>query len=312
MLSKIYSSTYKRVPAVRVSTRETVPLCESNCSANSLRNAILTVNSLSLDAPFVAVTWLWCFSSIYKCPVPYHNYTVLFCITWLAYSGDRLLDSLRLTGNAQQTPRHQFTSRHFKPLLALWCLTALSALFFLPATLDIIEIRWGFGLLGILSLYFGGCYYLPHLTRKFLTRELLVGIFFSVATHFFIVTQLKTVNISLVWTSLCFSMLCSLNCLLISYWELTSDDQAGEVTFFTSNPARVHQLPKVIAMFLLLQFAISMFLILHQTIPVFELSILSSTFLFWILDRSHIHTQLKPVLADAALLTPWLILSIFS
>lgn len=310
MLSKISTSTAKRTTAGGITCRETAPSMGSGALRHILEKSILLLNSLSLDAPLVAVTWLWCLARLYSCPVQFHHFYILFSVTWLAYSGDRLLDTLRTPGNIRPTPRHQFTSRHFTPLLCLWALTAFVSFCFLLLSLKSIEIKWGFVLLGLLSIYFLACFYIPQLARRILAREFLVGLFFSTATHFFILIQQNSWSPYYIWTCLCFFCICALNCLAISRWEFASDQQAQEVTFFTSRPARLPQFQNLLLAFLGLQVAISFLLIYQTQIPLFELSLLLSTLLLIVLDRSSVQTQLKPVLADLALLSPWLVLSI--
>ncbi|QDT24274.1 hypothetical protein HG66A1_61060 [Gimesia chilikensis] len=276
------------------------------------KKALLLINSLSLDAPLVAITWLWCFSRIYNCSVIPAHYYILFSVTWLAYSGDRLLDTLRTPGSIRNTPRHRFTSQHFILLLGLWLLIATFSVCFLLVAINSTELKWGFCLLSVLVLYFASCYCFPHLARRFLPREFLVGIFFSIAIHFFIVVQQAAWTPYYFWTGFSFFAICTLNCLAISRWEFTSDLEAREVTFFTSSPARLQQFHYLLFVFLILQSVISVLMMWKQQIPAFELSLLLSTLLLIGLDRGTVSSRLKPVLADLALLTPWLILSIVS
>ncbi|QDV21387.1 hypothetical protein Pan153_60750 [Gimesia panareensis] len=310
MLSKISTSTAKRTPASGLSCQEPASLFRISSLRNHLEKAVLLLNSLSLDAPLVAVTWLWCLSKLYFCPILMHHYFILFSVTWLAYSGDRLLDTLRMPGNIRHTPRHQFTSRHFKPLLFIWSLTAISSVCVLLISLSPTELIWGLILLGLLSIYFISCFYIPQLARRILTREFLVGLFFSSATHFFILVQQSSWSLYILWSYIGFLSICTLNCLAISRWEFASDMQAQEVTFFTSRPARLYHFQKMLLTFLGLLSGVSFFLIYENQIPTFELCLLLSTLMLIILDRSSLQLSLKPVLADLALLTPWLVLSI--
>ena len=310
MLSKILTSLdkYSHPDELTYQPRNTLSLTES--IRHFSKKALLLINSLSLDAPLVAITWLWCLSRIYNCTIIPTHYCILFSVTWLAYSGDRLLDTLRTPGCIRNTPRHRFTSLHFKPLLGLWLLTAALSVCFLLVALNSTELIWGFCLLLLLALYFVSCFYFPHLARSFLAREFLVGLFFSVATHFFIVVQQPAWTPYFFWTGFSFFAICTLNCLAISCWEFNSDLDAQEVTYFTRRPERLQQFQHFLLAFLILQSVISVLMISEQQIPAFELSLLLSTFLLMGLDRGTVNSCLKPVLADLALLSPWLILSI--
>ena len=312
MLSKILTSPDKFSHPDKLTYEGQNTLSLTGSIRRLLKKALLSINSLSLDAPLVAITWLWFFSHIYNCYIIPAHYYILFSVTWLAYSGDRLLDTLRTPGSIRNTPRHRFTSQHFVPLLGLWLLTATFSVCFLLMALNSTELKWGFCLLSLLALYFVSCFCFPHLARSFLPREFLVGMFFSIATHFFIVVQQPAWAPYQFWTGFSFFAICTLNCLAISRWEFTSDLDAREVTFFTSNPERLKQFHHILIVFLILQSVISILMMWNQQVPVFELSLLLSTLLLIGLDRGNVSSRLKPVLADLALLTPWLILSILS
>ncbi|HAH47351.1 MAG TPA: hypothetical protein DCM07_21320 [Planctomycetaceae bacterium] len=309
MLSKFTHRTAQKVSAERLPYYRAV---SPHCSQVSQFPAkiLLLVNSLSLDAPFVAITWLWCFSTRYSTKVEIHDYFILFSVTWLAYLGDRLLDSLRLPDAPERTPRHRFTREFFWPLLICWGLVALISTICLFELLTKIELVWGFGLLFVLAIYFLSCFYIPKFARGLLPRELLVGMFFSLATHFFIWSQVQSWDNGFIWTFNCFLFLCTLNCLCISRWEYQTDRQAGEVSFFTRHPDLMIQVPYFLTGFIMFQLCICSYAIAINLVPVFEISMISSSLILLILDRRSINHQLKPVLADCALLTPCLYLSL--
>lgn len=265
---------------------------------------LLLFNSVSLDAPFVGVIWLWCLSSVYSSSIGFHHYFILFNVTWLAYSGDRLLDSIRIPAEPCMAPRHLFTSMYFKPLMGAWGLIAILSFLYLLLNLGRTETIWGFCLLALLSVYYLSCFYFPNLARGLLPRELLVGLFFSSATHFFVLTQLADWNYYFVWTYFCFFGVCSLNCLLISRCEFLSDRQVGEVTFFTCHPDRIQRFQTIVVWFICLQVVVCCSRIFMHQVPIFEMSLLSSSVFLLILDRSLLNPRLKPVLADIALFTP--------
>jgi hypothetical protein len=275
-----------------------------------LEKAILLANSTSLDAPFVGVIWLWCFSHMYSSNIEFHHFLILFSVTWLSYAGDRLLDSIRTPGVHSKPPRHVFSSIYFKPLIFTWGLVAVSSILYLLHSLNRAEIAWGICLLLLLSTYYLGCFYFPRQARGLIPRELLVGVFFSTAVHFFVLVQLSHWSSYSVWTFFCFLSLCSLNCLSISRWELASDRQAGEVTFFTTNPKQIHRFRPVLISFICLQVIACSVVVSMHGIPVFEISVLLSATLLLVLDRVSLRPHLKPVLADFALFTPCIILSI--
>ncbi|QDV53861.1 hypothetical protein Enr17x_59440 [Gimesia fumaroli] len=277
-----------------------------------LEQTLLLVNSLSLDAPFVGVIWLWCLSTVFSSRIGFQQYLVLFSVTWLSYAGDRLLDSIRTPVKPCTAPRHLFTSMHFKPLMCVWGLVAVYSILYLGLNLGRTEIIWGVCLLALLSLYYLCCFYFPNLARGLLPRELLVGLFFSSATHFFVLIQVTDWSFYFVWTFVCFSCLCSLNCLLISRCEFLSDQQVGEVTFFTRRPDWIHRFQSLLTWFIAIQIIVCCTAIFMNRFPVFELSLLASSVLLLIIDLCLVSRQLKPVLADLALFTPWIFLSMMA
>ena len=275
-----------------------------------LGKILLLVNSLSLDAPLVGVIWLWCLSTVYSSSIGFQHYLILFSVTWLAYSGDRLLDSIRTPAKPCMAPRHLFTSMYFKPLMCVWALVAVCSILYLGHSLGRTEIIWGVCLLVLLSIYYLCCFYFPNLARGLLPREMLVGLFFSSATHYFVLIQLVNWNYYFVWTFICFFALCSLNCLLISRCEYFTDLQVGEVTFFTRHPDRIHRFQFMLMWFIGVQVIACCCVIFMHRVPIFELSLLLSSGLLLVLDRCLISPRLKPVLADLALFTPWIFLSV--
>lgn len=271
---------------------------------------LLLINSLSLDAPLVAAIWLWCFSQIFSVEISVHYYLVLISITWLAYAGDRLLDCMRSLKKTGMAPRHDFTSIHFRILMSAWCLVAILSLCFLLQDLSTEELLTGGALVTVLAIYYLLCFYFPRLARGLLPREILVGLFFSTATHVFVFQNLGQWSSYLVWTFLCFWGSCSLNCLLISRCEFQSDQRSGEVTFFTRRPQRLHRFSSILIWYISFQMIACGVSFAYQRFPYFELSMLSSACLLFLLDRSPLEVALKPVLADMALLTPCLLISI--
>ncbi|MCB1147217.1 MAG: hypothetical protein KDK38_10480 [Leptospiraceae bacterium] len=275
-----------------------------------LEKALLLINSLSLDAPIVGIIWLWCLSAVYSIRIEVHHFLILFSVTWLSYAGDRLLDSIRTPGKSCLAPRHLFTSIYFKLLMCAWALVAVFSFLNLVFNLERTEIFWGFCLLILLAIYYLCCFYFPELARGLLPRELLVGLFFSSATHFFVLSHLADGNYYFVWTYGSFLGLCTLNCLLISRCEFFSDQQTGEVTFFTRHPEQIHRFQIILIWFIGLQLIACASGFFMRLVPVFEMSLLLSSIALLLLDRSSLNPLLKPVLADFALFTPCIFVGI--
>jgi hypothetical protein len=72
-------------------------------------------NLLSLDAPLVAVAWLYVFATTWRLYIQWEAYLTLGLAVWVIYVADRLLDISMLGDTSGKLEvRHQFHSRHRK------------------------------------------------------------------------------------------------------------------------------------------------------------------------------------------------------
>jgi hypothetical protein len=79
----------------------------------------LLPNLLSLDAPLVAVVWLWMFAKTWGVNYhPGHGYVVLALGVWVLYVADRLLDATLHGDSPRCRARHQFHRRHWRKFVA--------------------------------------------------------------------------------------------------------------------------------------------------------------------------------------------------
>ncbi len=81
----------------------------------------LVPNLLSLDAPLVAVCWMWVIAkSMRVVYVETYAYWLLAGAVWSIYVLDRVLDAKRYGGDvSEMSPRHQFHWKHWKILIFL-------------------------------------------------------------------------------------------------------------------------------------------------------------------------------------------------
>ncbi|NJM38737.1 MAG: hypothetical protein HC845_13195, partial [Akkermansiaceae bacterium] len=87
-------------------------------------------NLLSLDAPLVAICWLYIFSKTWQVSyLPWAAYASLGLVVWVIYASDRLLDSLLQEGTSGSfTARHEFHRNHRRKFLFGVVLAGFSAL----------------------------------------------------------------------------------------------------------------------------------------------------------------------------------------
>ncbi len=189
-------------------------------------------NLLSLDAPLVAVTWMFVFKNVWDV-----NYieswavVVLALIVWAIYASDRLLDQY-LHKEHNDSPRHQFHKRHqryFKIGIyaALVCSLILS-LFFLQWSIILSAIApavaaSGFFLMSIFSPPKQGISY---------TKNLLAGFAFAWgvgAGLIGLIPQLHFMQMLFSAEMLCFGMLCVINITAVDLWMKKSGDADPDI-----------------------------------------------------------------------------------
>src|SRR5437588_9682586 len=83
------------------------------------RGPVLWLNLVCLDAPLVAVTWLWLFARTFHVPFQIGNAVALFLTAWLIYLADRLADSSTLKPDLPRSLRQDFCLQHRE----LWIVT---------------------------------------------------------------------------------------------------------------------------------------------------------------------------------------------
>lgn len=261
--------------------------------------AWLTV--LSLDAPFVAIAWQALLAESFQLVLrPLHS-LLLFSTVWLIYVADRCFDSLVI--DKAYTARHAFYMKHFRIIVLIASLVIGVALFSTLRWLEPTVFLHGALLSGIVLLYLANL----HLLKKpvlLLPKELQIGIVFALGTSLSLWSQLDASNILLFsLATLCFAVLCFLNCSFISLWERFIDAKHQQPSLARTSDVQNFSN--------LLQLAIISLCILSMVLP-FDLSlklafVLSSIGL-WIVNYTQISVKLKRVLADVVLMSPLLVL----
>ncbi len=275
---------------------------------------LLLVNGLSLDAPLVSIAWQEIAARQLHVPLQSSERLLLFLATWLVYAGDRLLDSRGVLTSVVEIPRHRFVARNFWPLLSLWVILFMATAVMTWLLLDLTAILIAVLILGFLAGYFGICLRLPS-ARWVIPREVIVSLFFIVAVLFFPILEARsTVNqelgLSLFRFSLSAGGLILLNCLGIASWEAEKDRQSGESTLATRFPTVVKFFPGI-AFATGIVFLLMDRLLAHEW-NIFGVSVCTAAVLIGFLNSERIPQDLKPILADAMLIVPFVILTILS
>ncbi|MBL4886670.1 MAG: hypothetical protein JKY95_19365 [Planctomycetaceae bacterium] len=275
--------------------------------------ALLLLNSLSLDACFVAISWQDLVARYLDVSLRWSELLLLFLVTWLAYAGDRLLDSFQQPSQDAELPRHRFAARYRRPLGFLWSgllvITLIIAVLTVEPSSLIIAFWLGVGVV----FYFAICFFRPRLARIIIPRELVVsGIFVTAAMFFPLCHIVQSVAFSemlpaifllvgMLW------LLAFLNCLGISCWEQQADQNSGEATLATTFPLICTYYP-------LLNIALCCGLLIllfgYQTdwaTKALISGVIASIVLLSCINYSKLPRNLKPVLADLSLMAPWTI-----
>jgi hypothetical protein len=104
----------------------------------------LLPNLLSLDAPLVAVAWLYLFARTWRVDyLPAVAYVALGLAVWAVYIFDRLLDAgLRGTGSDLLQARHRFHLAHKRAFFVTGMVAALTALVLALVAMPIEVLRY--------------------------------------------------------------------------------------------------------------------------------------------------------------------------
>lgn len=245
----------------------------------------------SLDAPVVAALWLRLFS-------PHISVAATCALTlavWMLYAADRLLDARSMHGVLEE--RHRFHALHrriFIPLM-VGSVPLLALLVWQTEP----QVREAWLLLGLpLIVYLAAI----HATRVRMPKELAVGLFFGGACAAPAALRhglLETLPVAAPFGALCF-----VNCAAIAAWEARGSHDWAEMHPLTRMAAR--HITAVCAGLIVASMLMLAYTHIH---PVARACVLSATLLM-VLHTSRISSSrlMQRVLADAALLTPLLLL----
>ncbi|MES2997008.1 MAG: hypothetical protein V4733_09385 [Verrucomicrobiota bacterium] len=264
----------------------------------------LLPNLLSLDAPIVALVWLYIYERCWRLYIPWYAYVSLGLAVWAIYAADRLFDVAISEGSNRLEPRHEFHRKHRN-----WFRTGALLAFVSAALLTILRmpsaiyIYLGAGAV-LVAAFFGLAMVakqerieIPYL------KNIIAGVTFAYGTamtanlfrgEFNLFTMLRSTEF------ISFAVLCVLNISAIDLWEHAARAKDEEI-------AAADELALTLPLTLLggtaLVFALRDEI---QTTRPFFYAILVSTALLYILNRNrpYLSTNVLRVLADAALIVP--------
>jgi hypothetical protein len=271
-------------------------------------------NLLSLDAPLVAMAWLYVFAKTWRLGYhPWEAYASLGLAVWIIYVADRLLDA-SLAGGTKVAlePRHRFhveNQRYFRIALVIAGLTAVALV-----VLKMPMATYKYLLLGgVMVAGFFGLSMLssqdpddvPH------TKNIFAGITFAFGTAMTAHLYRYEYDIYDMLASrefVCFAVLCILNISAIDLWEHASRSADAE-TKATDELALT--LPLIVLAAAALMYAL---LDEGRSSRPFFYAILTGAGLLYVLNRERANFRMDSlrVMADIVLLIPVLVFLVAS
>lgn len=269
----------------------------------------LLPNLLSLDAPLVAMAWLYVFAKTWRLGYhPWEAYASLGLAVWVIYAADRLLDASLATQPIDQLePRHRFHVEHrrfFRVSLVLAFIVALT----LVVTKMPMAIYKHLLLGGVLVAGFFGLSMLSSQDPREVpyTKNIMAGVTFAFGTAMTAHIYRSEFGIYEMLTSrefLCFAVLCILNISAIDLWEHASRSPDLEIN---ATDELSLTLPLTVLGAAALIYAV---LDPEQASRPFFYAILTGAGLLYVLNRQRGRFRMDTlrVLADVVLLIPVLV-----
>lgn len=194
------------------------------------RKLLVWLNLVCLDAPLVAVSWLWIFSSTFRIPIARGGTAALFLTAWLIYLVDRFGDSLSIAAGTPTSLRQRFCRERRAAWLVMMAGVALVDAFVVLTRVTAATI-WSGAVIGLLAVGYLMLNQLrPWLWRRVPLKEICIGVLFAAGT----VVPLRNGLTSGAWIGWwLFAALCSLNCISIAVWERELDRAQGRVSIAT-------------------------------------------------------------------------------
>lgn len=282
----------------------------------------LLPNLLSLDAPLVAVAWLYMFAKTWRVDyLPWAAYFAIGLAVWIIYVTDRLLDASLVGGGAGKIePRHEFHRRHQRLFRWLLVVAGIAVVALVVTRLPMTVYGFGIGgggdvnavpFLGVIlvAAFFvlsitstHGPDEIPH------SKNIIAGVAFAYGTSM-IAYAFTTFTLGEFIRSrelISFGVLCILNISAIDLWEHSRRSSDPEIK---ATDELALTLPLVLLGGAALVFAAQD----HElTTRPFYYAVLTGSALLYVLNRNRARFSMDAlrVLADVALLVPFIVFQV--
>ncbi|MEY2500316.1 MAG: hypothetical protein QOI07_650 [Verrucomicrobiota bacterium] len=198
------------------------------------------LNLVCLDAPLVAIVWLWLFARTFQVPFQIGNGLALFLTAWLIYLADRFADASTLKPDLPRSLRQDFCLQHRELWIVMIALVAGFDAYVIWRTTALQTFLAGavVGLVAVIYLVLN--HPLGLVWRSLPAKELAIGILFALGTIVALLPGIPTTG-SFGIAILTFAALCSLNCASIAAWERELDRAQRKVSLATRHPRVAQQ-----------------------------------------------------------------------
>jgi hypothetical protein len=291
---------------------------------------------LSLDAPSVATLWAWSFARVLHLTLAADSLLLLFAGTWLLYIADRILDGLNSESeqhSARLRERHLFYIRHRAAAAVAAVPVTIFLVWLVSARIMPIARRADLLIFAVAAAYFCIVHLRGRAIERWFPKELIVALIFASATAVpayarlapasaprAASTQPHAVLPALAVLATLFAALCWLNCVAIEKWEHTfsktlpahrapSHNPQPQSSDRTTRWGQSHLRP-IGAAITLAAILAAAFLRANPAAVSLCLAVSLSSALFIALDRRPLNVFHLRIAADAALLTPLLLVLI--
>ena len=268
------------------------------------------LNLVCLDAPIVAIAWLWLFARTFNLPVQSGNAVALFLTAWLIYLADRLGDALLLKSVTPRSLRQEFCLRHREIWISALILIGGFDVYVIWRSIAAETVLAG-AVIGILAVVYLTLNYPRGLVwRSVPAKEVAIGLLFTAGTLVALLPGGPSVTPAFIASGVAFACLCTVNCISIAVWERQLDQAQGKVSVATRYPSVARHMRKVCGGLAVASFVLA--ILYRPATPAFGCVGVSAALLVWLHasadfkeERSlRIDRDRRTALADLVLLTP--------
>src|SRR5256714_11321221 len=244
------------------------------------RGPVLWLNLVCLDAPLVAVAWLWLFARIFRIPLQVGNCMALFLTAWLIYLADRFADCTSLRPDLPRSLRQEFCLRHREIWIATILLVGGFDAYVIWRTAALETFLIGAVVGGVAVIYLVINHPLGLIWRSLPAKELAIGILFTAGTLVGLMPAMPSLAMPFVASALAFALLCALNCISIATWERELDRAQKKVSIATRHPSLTRRAAAICAALGLASLVLA--IALGAAAPIFACISVSALLLGWL------------------------------